>query len=71
MKRLGAGFVGVLRVGVVALVALVPRSRGDVHSQTFAKSLSSTAKQIFSIRGISPLCGNLFAQKIGGITKMI
>ena len=55
MKRLGAGFVGVLRVGLAALVALVPRSRGDVHSQTWAKSLSNTAWQIFSATGIFPL----------------
>ena len=55
MKRLGASFVGALRVGVAALVALVPRSRGDVHSQTLAKSLSNTVWQIFSATGIFPL----------------
>ena len=71
MKRLGAEFVGVLRVGVAALVALVPRSRGYIHSQTWAKSLSYTVWQIFPARGISPLCGNLFAQKNGGITSVI
>ena len=71
MKRLGAGFVGVLRVGVAALVALVPRSKGYIHSQTWAKSLSYTVWQIFPARGISPLCGNLFAQKNGGITSVI
>ena len=71
MKRLGASFVGVLRVGLAALVALDPRSRREVHSQTWAKSLSYTVWQIFPARGISPLCGNLFAQKNGGITSVI